>query len=146
METLKFETEIKSTPENIWKILWDKETYSDWTQYFAKDSEFKTDWKVGGETFFLDPKGDGMFSTIESLNEPFEVVFSHLGLVKDRVALTKTKDVEEWSGMLEKYFLAERDGFTNLKVIVHSPNEHHDFMTTAFTRGLEKVKTLAEQV
>ena len=146
METLHFETEIKSSPENIWKIIWDKEPYAEWTQFFAKDSVFQTDWKIGGKTYFLNPEGDGMVSTISSLDEPFEVVFNHLGLVKNHVETIKSKEVEEWSGMEEKYFLTQRDGFVNLKVIVHSPNEYHDMMKTGFTRGLEMIKTLAEKL
>lgn len=146
METLHFETNIKSTPEKIWKTLWDEETYSDWTQFFTKDSIFKTDWKIGGRTYFVDQNGDGKVSTISSLNEPFEVVFNHLGLVENNIELIKTKDIEEWSGVEEKYFLTVRDGFTNLKVIVHAPNENHDMMQTGFTRGLEKIKTLSEKV
>jgi hypothetical protein len=144
METLHFETEIKSSPENIWKILWSKETYSDWRQFLAKDSVFKTDWKIGGQTYFLDLEGNGIVATISSLDEPFEVVFNHLGLVNNHVETIKSKEVEEWSGKEEKYFLTQREGFTHLKVIVHSPNVDHDMIKTAFTRGLERVKTLSE--
>lgn len=145
METLHFETEIYASPETIWKVLWGK-SYSYWTQFFAKDSVFKTDWKIGGQTYFLDAKGDGMVSTISSLDEPFEVVFNHLGLVKNHVETIKSKEIEEWSGMEEKYFLTQRDGFTHLKVIIHSPNEYHETMKTSFTRGLEMVKTLSEKL
>lgn len=146
METLKFETDIKATPEKIWDILWDDKTYSEWTQYFAEGSVFKTDWEVGGRTYFLNPKGDGMASTINILNKPYEVVFSHLGLIKDNVETMMTKEVEEWSGLEEKYFLMKRDGFTNLKVLIRSPNEQHDMMTQSFTKGLAKVKMLAENI
>lgn len=146
METLHFETEIYASPEKIWKILWSNETYSDWTQFFAKDSVFKTDWKIGGQTYFLDPEGNGMVSTISSLDEPFKVVFNHLGLVKNNVETIKSKEVEEWSGMEEKYFLTQRDGFTHLKVIVRSPNDHHETIKTGFTRGLEMVKTLSQKL
>jgi hypothetical protein len=146
METLHFETDIKSSPENIWKILWSRETYGEWTRFFTKDSVFKTDWKIGGKTYFLNSDGNGMVSTISSLNEPFKVVFNHLGLIKNHTELTKTKEIEEWSGMEEKYFLTPRDGFTNLKVIVHAPNELHEMLNTGFTRGLGMVKTLSEKL
>ncbi|WP_417429484.1 SRPBCC domain-containing protein [Halpernia sp.] len=145
METLNFEIDIKSSPEEIWKILWDEETYKVWTQFFSKDSVMKTDWKIGGKTYFLDQKGNGMVSTISTLKKPFEIVFRHLGWVENNVETTKTKEVEEWSGMEEKYFLSERECFTHLKVIVHSPNEYHDMMKTSFTRGLEMVKMLSER-
>ena len=37
---------------------------------FGSDSVMKSDWKVGGRTLFVNSKGDGMVSTIDSLKEP----------------------------------------------------------------------------
>lgn len=145
METLKFEINIYASLEKIWDVLWNENTYSQWTKFFAEGLVFKTDWQVGGRTYFLNPEGDGMVSTINSLNIPNEVVFSHLGLMKNNVETLKTKEVEEWSGLEEKYFLMERENFVNLKVILRSPNPQHEMMTKAFTLGLEKVKMLSEQ-
>ena len=46
-----------------------------------------------------------MVSTIDSLRIPYEVVFKHLGLLQDGVEDTKSREVMEWSGAQEKYFL-----------------------------------------
>jgi hypothetical protein len=45
----------------------------------------KSDWKVGGKTYFLNEKGEGMVSTIDSLDEPNQIVFKHLGMIDNGV-------------------------------------------------------------
>ena len=145
METLNYEIMINAPLQKVWDLLWNKATYSEWTQFFAEGSQFKTDWKIGGKTYFLDQKGEGMISTITSLDEPKEVVFSHLGMFKDGVEDTKSKEVIEWSGAEEKYFLREIDeNTTELKVIVHSSKNMEEMMNVGFNKGLQVLKKLAE--
>lgn len=54
METLIYEVEINAPIEKVWDVLWNSETYNAWTKFFAPDSSMRTDWKVGGKTYFLD--------------------------------------------------------------------------------------------
>lgn len=75
METLSYEFEINASAQKIWDILWSEATYSEWTKFFGSDSVMKSDWKVGGRTLFVNNKGDGMVSTIDSLKEPHQIVF-----------------------------------------------------------------------
>lgn len=144
METLSFDIEIKAPIEKVWDLLWNKETYSEWTKFFSKDSTFETDWLIGGKTYFLGKDGNGMVSTIDSLNVPTEVVFKHLGVIKNGVEDTKSKEVEEWSGAQEKYFLREVDGVTKLRGAVQTGNEYAEMMKNGFTKGFEVLKNLAE--
>lgn len=146
METLNYEKVIHAPIQKVWDLLWNQETYKEWTQYFMQDSQLKTDWKINGKTYFVDAKGDGMVSTIKSLNEPYEIVFSHLGRVKDGVEDTKSQAVEEWSGMEEKYFLrAINENTTELRAITHVEKNAIDFMNEGFNKGFELIKNLAEK-
>ena len=70
MEILVYEVEINAPIEKVWDILWNSETYNAWTKFFAPDSSMKTDWKIGGNTYFLDGEGNGMVSTIEEMKKP----------------------------------------------------------------------------
>lgn len=145
METLNYETIINAPIQKVWDILWDQQTYSEWTQFFIEGSQLKTDWKIGGKTYFLDAKGNGMVSTIKSLNEPHEIIFSHLGLIKDGVEDIKSQAVEEWSGMEEKYFLrAINESITELRAITHTEKNNQELMNNGFKKGFEIVKNLAE--
>ena len=145
METLNYEMYINAPIQDVWNLLWNEETYGQWTQFFAEGSQFKSDWKVGGKTYFTDKSGDGMVSTIVSLNEPTEVVFSHLGTYKNGVEDTQSRDVKQWSGTEEKYFLrAVDDTTTELRAIVHADESMVDMMNTGFNKGFELLKKIAE--
>ena len=145
METLTYEIRINAPIQKVWDLLWQPETYSVWTQFFMPDSQLKTDWKIGGKTYFTDKAGDGMVSTIESLKEPTEVVFKHLGTVKDGVEDIESKEVKEWSGAEEKYFLRAIDeNTTQVRVVTHIDGEHQECMNNGFNQGFAMLKNLAE--
>ncbi|MBU4538077.1 MAG: SRPBCC domain-containing protein [Weeksellaceae bacterium] len=146
METLDYEVMINAPIQKVWDLLWGDETYGQWTQFFSPGSQFKTDWKIDGKTYFFDANGEGMVSTIKSLQEPTEVVFSHLGFLKDGVENTKGRDVEEWSGSEESYFLrAVDENTTELRAVVHTMKDYSEQMNDGFHKGFELLKKLAEE-
>lgn len=145
METLNYEIHINAPIQKVWDLLWNPETYPKWTQFFAPDSQIKTDWEIGGKTYFVDKAGDGMVSTIESLNEPNEVVFRHLGMIKNGVEDTESRDVKDWSGAEEKYFLRAIDeNTTEVRAVTHINGEYEELMNNGFKQGFEILKKLAE--
>lgn len=145
METLNYEMVINAPIGRIWNLLWDPETYPIWKQFFAPGSKMTSDWEVGGKTYFTDQSGDGMVSTITSLEIPTHVIFSHLGHVKDGVEDTESRAVKEWSGAEEKYFLRAIDeNTTELRAVVHSVGYQEEMMNNGFNQGFEMIKKLAE--
>ncbi|UWX61421.1 SRPBCC domain-containing protein [Chryseobacterium oranimense] len=145
METLSYEIEINASPQKVWDVLWNSGTYAEWTRFFGSGSEMKSDWKVGGKTYFLNGEGEGMVSTIDSLDEPHQIIFKHLGMVdKEGNEDTKSKEVMEWSGCFEKYILIDLEGKTKLHAEVQTEKEWEEHMNTGFTKGLEIVKNLSE--
>lgn len=145
METLSYEKIIDASKEKVWDILWGAETYSEWTRFFSPGSIMKTDWKVGGKTYFLNSEGEGMVSTIDSLEKPDQIIFKHLGMVdKEGTEDLHSKEVIEWSGCFEKYILIDFGDKTKLHVEVQVEKEWRDHLNTGFIKGLEVVKDLAE--
>ncbi|QDP84285.1 SRPBCC domain-containing protein [Chryseobacterium sp. SNU WT5] len=145
METLNYEVHINANIQEIWDLLWNEDTYPQWTQFFTTGSKMRSDWKIGGKTYFVDENGDGMVSTIESMNEPYEIVFRHLGLIKDGIEDTESKKVKEWSGAEEKYFLRILDGDkTELRAIVHTDQIQEEAMNEGFNKGFQLLKSIAE--
>ena len=147
MKTLQFTKEIKAPIQKVWDTLWNETTYSQWTKPFNPEggSTVQSDWKVGGKTLFLDMNGSGMVSTIKSKNEPYEIVFEHLGEVVDGHEDISSEKVKSWAGSLEEYHLSESNGITTLKGSVQTGEEWEGMMTNGFTKGFEIVKELAEQ-
>lgn len=145
METLSFEKVIDAPKQKIWDVLWNEKTYSEWTKFFSPGSVMKSDWKVGGKTYFLNPEGEGMVSTIDSIEPPDQIIFKHLGMIdKEGNEDIHSKEVMEWSGCFEKYILIDFDGKTKLHTEVQVEKEWQDHINTGFIKGLEVVKDLAE--
>lgn len=149
MKTLQFTKEINATARKVWDTLWNPDTYSKWTSAFDPDhpagGTMQTDWQVGGKTLFLDSNGSGMVATIKSIDEPYELVFEHLGEVIEGREDTTSEKVKTWAGSLEEYSLTEWNGITTLRASVQTPEEGEEIMDRGFTEGLEEVKRLAEQ-
>jgi uncharacterized protein YndB with AHSA1/START domain len=145
METLSYEKIIDAPKQKVWDVLWNSETYSEWTKFFSPGSVMKSDLKVGGKTYFINTEGEGMVSTIDSLEEPNQLIFKHLGMVdKDGNEDTQSKEVMEWSGCYEKYILIDFDGKTKLHTEVQVDKDWEEHMNNGFIKGLEVVKDLAE--
>ncbi len=148
MKTLQFSKEIKAPARKVWDLLWNEDTYAQWTSGFNPDggSVMKSDWQVGGKTLFLDSEGrNGMVSTIKSKNEPYEMVFEHLGEVVDGKEDTTSERVKGWAGSLEEYHLSEKDGITTLIATTTTDEKWAEMLTAGFNKGLAVLKELAEE-
>ncbi|WP_223605408.1 SRPBCC domain-containing protein [Chryseobacterium sp. OSA05B] len=145
METLSYEIVINAPSQKVWDVLWTPETYTEWTQFFGPGSVMKSDWTVGGKTYFVNAEGAGMVSTIDSLDKPNQIIFKHLGMVdKEGNEDIHSKEVMEWSGAFEKYILIDLEGKTKLHAEVQVDKEWKEHLDMGFTKGLEVVKNLAE--
>src|SRR5688500_12139966 len=107
MEKVNFTIDIRAPKEKVWEILWGDDTYNKWTSAFAEGSHAVTDWNEGSKVLFLDGKGSGMVSKIESKKQNEFMSFKHLGEVKDGVEDTTSEKVSGWAGALENYTLKE---------------------------------------
>lgn len=146
METLHYDIIISAPKSKIWEVLWSPETYPKWTRFFSEGSQMKSDWKIGGKTYFVNPDGNGMVATISSLDEPNEVTFNHLGTITNGIEDTESEEVKQWSGAPERYFLIElSDGTVKLQAEVQTLEDWKEMMDTGFTEGLKVVKELSEK-
>jgi uncharacterized protein YndB with AHSA1/START domain len=144
MEKMNFKTVINATPEKIWKVLWDDETYRKWTSAFAEGSCAETDWKQGSKVLFTDGKGSGMVSRIAE-NRPNEYMsFEHLGEVHDGVEDTTSERVQQWAGSHENYTLKKAGDKTELIIDMDIAEEYKDMFSQMWPKALENVKNLSE--
>lgn len=144
MEKLNFKTVINATPEKIWHVLWDDDTYRKWTSAFAEGSFAQTDWKQGSKVLFLDGNGQGMVSRIAE-NRPNEYMsIEHLGEVKDGVEDTTSDRVKPWAGAHENYTLKKVNGKTELIIDMDITDEFKDMFSQIWPKALENVKKLSE--
>lgn len=141
MERQKFSVTIDAPRETVWDILWNDETYREWTSVFSEGSRTQTDWKQGSKVLFLDGKGDGMVSTIAVKKAPEFMSFKHLGEIHNGVEDLNAK----WSGAMENYTLREVDGKTELTIDMDITEEFKDYFLDTWPRALEKLKSIADK-
>ncbi|HEV2833549.1 MAG TPA: SRPBCC domain-containing protein [Hanamia sp.] len=145
MEKVNFSININAPKEKVWNTLWEDSNYRKWTSVFSEDSHVVTDWQEGSKVLFLNGKGEGMVSTIET-NKPNEFMsFRHVGTVKNGVEDTDSEETKQWSGAHENYTLTEAGGVTELSVEVDVEKEFKDYFTQTMPKALDLVKELSEQ-
>jgi uncharacterized protein YndB with AHSA1/START domain len=144
MKQLEFKTTIHAPAAKVWQLLWNDTTYRHWTSVFHDTSFAKTDWKEGSSVHFLGDTGDGMYSKILSKKENIEMIFEHLGVVKNFAEQPMDADTKKWSGSKEQYFLKETNGVTELVAKVDIVDDFEDYFSSTFPKALEKIKDLAE--
>jgi len=141
MATLAFSTKINAPKEKVWETLWNDQSYRKWTTPFMEGSYAESDWNEGSKISFLTPSGDGMFSTIQKKTPPVEMVFKHIGEVKNGV-----EEIKDWGDASESYHLSETNGTTDLAVELKMDDspEFEKYFTDTFPKALEIIKQLSE--
>ena len=145
MEKQQFRILIDAPREKVWNILWNDQSYREWTSVFGEGSRAETDWKKGSKVLFLGGSGEGMVSRIAE-NIPNEFMsIEHLGMVKNGVEDLESNEVKQWAGAFENYTLIYVNGKTELIVDMDVTDEHKDYFQNIWPKALEKVKALAEK-
>lgn len=140
MKTLHFSININAPKEKVWNVLWEDQNYRKWTATFHEGSHAVSDWNEGSKILFLGPNGDGMFSMIEKKKPNEQMIFKHLGELKNGVE----EPNNDWENALESYFLSEKEGVTELKVELNSVGEFEQYFNDTFPKALQVVKNIAE--
>ncbi len=139
MKKIEFSIKINAPKEKVWATLWNDTTYRQWTSVFAPDSHAVSDWKQGSKIKFIDNKGDGMHSIIET-NLPFEQMsFEHLGEIKNGIETSL-----DWEGSMENYFLNESNGVTELKMDMDIKEEFEKYFIDTFPKAMDLIKQISE--
>lgn len=144
MEKIICSINISAPKEKVWRTLWDDASYRQWTSVFSESSYAETDWKEGSKVLFLDGKGEGMVSKIETLRPNEFMSFKHLGTVKDGVEDTESEAIKAWAGSYENYSLKETEGGTELTVEMDINEEYKEYFSKTFPKALQILKELSE--
>ncbi|MDQ6472647.1 SRPBCC domain-containing protein [Flavobacterium sp. LHD-80] len=144
METLEFKIRIKAPATKVWEVLWNDDTYKEWTGAFCEGSYAISDWNEGDKIHFMSPSGEGMNSIIEKKIPNEYMAFKHIGEIKDHKELPLDEETKKWSGAMETYRLTPDDEFVDLTAQVDVVEKYIDYFKDAFPKGLEKVKELSE--
>ncbi|MES2704613.1 MAG: SRPBCC domain-containing protein [Bacteroidota bacterium] len=144
MEKQQFKITIDAPREKVWKTLWDDSTYPQWTAAFCEGSHAVTDWQKGSKVLFLDPKRNGMVSSIREKIPNEYMSFEHHGEVKEGVEDTESDRVKAWAGAQENYTLTTVDGKTEVVVELDINDEFKEYFANTWPKALAALKEVAE--
>lgn len=145
METLEFKIEINAPKEKVWKILWDDETYRQWTSAFCEGTYAVSDWNEGSKIYFFSPNGEGMNSIIESKIVNEYMAFKHISEMKNFEEMPIDAITQGWTGARETYRLIENNGITVLDVTMDCVEKYVDYFKKTFLDAMEMIKELSEK-
>jgi uncharacterized protein YndB with AHSA1/START domain len=146
MKKLNFSATINAPKDKVWKTLWDKNTYEQWTSTFSEGSTVETDnWKEGSKVLFLNKEGQGMVSEVTA-NRPGEyMAFLHKGEVKDGVEDTTSEKVRQWAGATETYSLKQVGDKTELLVEMDITDDFAEYFSNAWPKAMKNIQEIAER-
>lgn len=144
MERLQFSTTIHAPIERVWKTLWGKDTYPQWSSAFTKNGSIQAEWKKGSKTIFFDGNGQGMVAEIVELKAGEFVSFKHEGILKDGESDSSMAVAEGWFGALENYSLRTIEDMTEVIVEHDVTEEHRPRFVELWPKALRRLKEMCE--
>jgi uncharacterized protein YndB with AHSA1/START domain len=144
MEKIKFSITINATAKKVWEVLWNDETYAQWTAAFGEGSHVETDWKQGSRVLFLAGNNDGMVSEIVAITPGQYVSFQHHAAYKNGEVVADAPEMQGWVGTHENYTLQENGQQTLLSLEQEVPADHRDVFNEFWENAFKKIKELAE--
>jgi len=142
MRTIEKAVDVAAPPERVWDVLLDDATYRQWAAEFMPGSFAQTDWQEGSTARFLDPSGSGMLGHVVVSRRPEVVEIEYDGLVAAGEDDTDSDVARQYRGAKETYRLTRTPEGTHLVVAADMGEEHHDDVSAAWDRALEKVQAL----
>ncbi|MDT0677277.1 SRPBCC family protein [Autumnicola musiva] len=146
MKRKQYKTEIAASREKVWKVLWDDETYPQWTSAFSEGSKAESDWNEGSRILFVNGEGEGMVSVIEKKIKNELMQFKHLGMIdKDGNEDNESEKIKAWAGAMERYTLKSTEENTEVVVDMDVDESYIDYFDSAWVKAFEKLKVLSEK-
>lgn len=141
MKEMQFTTEINAPKERVWDTLWQDETLRQWAGIIDPGTHLVGELKEGNEVQFISGNGYGVTSLVDKLTVNEFLLLRHSADTQDE---GKRERENQWTGGMESYLLAEKDGTTTLTFACDVPPELEEYFKDASPKALERVKALAE--
>ncbi len=145
METLEFKTTINAPAKHVWKTMLDEKTYREWVEVSWPNSYYVGKWGKGEKIKFV---GTDMSGTMVEVTEfkPFETVdCTHIAILLTGGVEDRTSDsAKGWIGTKERYEFSERNGATDLRIVLTVPTAWADMFKEGWPGALTKLKELCK--
>lgn len=141
---------IKAPKKIVWDVMFQKNTYSEWTKAFNEDSRYEGDWSEGTKMRFIGTDENkenegGMLSVIEK-NIPHEYIsIKHIGIIENGVEDTTSEKAKSWAGAYENYSFVEKNGETEVLIEQDMDEKYFEEFKEMWKKALVRLKNLVEE-
>jgi uncharacterized protein YndB with AHSA1/START domain len=147
MKKLEYKTEIAAKRDKVWKTMLELDTYREWTNVAWPGSTYKGNWKQGEDIRFIG--GEGMGGTMANLVEvrqPEYIKAKHIAMLKADGSEDRTSEqAKGWVGTTEEYTFTEKNGKTEVKVVMNTTPEWESMFNDGWPKALNKLKEICER-
>lgn len=144
LQRLQFSVRIHAPVARVWQLMFDPESYRDWTSAFMEGSYFEGSWEQGQRLRFLAPNGEGMLAEVAENRRHAFLSLRHIGFIVDGKEDTDSEQVRALLPAHENYtFRAVPEG-TELVIDQDVGQDHAAMMSEMWPKALARLKALSE--
>jgi uncharacterized protein YndB with AHSA1/START domain len=133
---------IKAPVKKVWDSLLEKESYKYWTSEFEPTSSYEGEMKLGNIIKFKSEEGVGVIGKVVKFDK-YKMIGFGFNLENDYKDNINSYQALIKEGV-EEYYFEEKDGGTQLSIIVDNIEEWAKSMEKSWQKALLKLKELSE--
>ncbi len=146
MIEINYSIKINATKEHIWETMIAPETYKQWVKPFSPESQYKGEWKQGGDIIFFDPNLGGTKAKLKIVNPYEHILAEHTALVNKQMEENTEGDIaEKWIGTIEEYKFEEDEDGVKLNINVKTDEAFKPMYDEGWPEALKLLKGLSEE-
>ena len=147
MKKLEYKTEIAAKRDKVWKTMLEQDTYREWTNVAWPGSKYEGSWKQGEDMRFTGGEGQGgTLANIVEARQPEYILAKHTAIIQPDGSLDRTSEQGKgWIGTTEEYTFTEKNGKTEVKVVINTNPEWESMFNDGWPDALKKLKEICER-
>lgn len=144
LQRLQFSVRIHAPVARVWQLMFDPESYRDWTSAFMEGSYFEGSWEQGQRLRFLAPNGEGMLAEVAENRRHAFLSLRHIGFIADGKEDTDSEQVRALLPAHENYTFRAMPEGTELVIDQDVGQDHAAMMSEMWPKALARLKALSE--
>lgn len=149
MKKLEFKTTINAKREKVWDAMLQKDTYREWVGVSWPNSDYKGKWAQGEDIRFIgggEGNEGGTMAHLEEVRKPEYVLAKHIAVINADGTEDRTSETAKgWVGTTEEYTFTEKDGKTEVKVVINTKPDWESMFNEGWPNALKKLKEICER-
>ena len=146
MKKLEFKIDINASAKKVWETFLNPESFKEMISASYPGSYYKGQWKKGENVKFLSASEGGTLANIVELR-PYEYILAkHVAVINaDGTEDRNSAQAKGWIGSTEEYNFTERNGRTEVKIVVNTTPEWEKMFSDGWPNNLKKLKEICER-